>query len=1315
MERAVQDALVAPGLGLPFLNEDNKQLLRDLQQLQLEVAEKGGALDTAQKLVQHKQEQLAHMTQALQQLQDLRSSQAKTTTAEEEHEKALRREIESTQRHNDGHQKQLHDQHQVQAFLESCIVQVSKELDHIYSTLELDAQLVDDLLDEIAAKESDNLLLLQYAREDASKVKSLSVALETICTAITSTENSLEQARGDVSVARTEQEQLVQAFVQTAAERDQLLQQWEMSLVQLQQKDDDMRRLLEDLILVAQQQGDMRKGIEREEVILSHIREACEEEEVLIKTIEAETERTQAQYLDVLNTRDILRGEVAALQNGLAKTRKDAELLKGRIQVLGSTREEKNNLLQQLQKQIQKAEEKLALDTELLLSTDESIHAMETIIKEMENGQTQLEKRVERLRSLLLQRSQELFRWQEAERLSLADLRTLHMTKKKLQAALRTLDEKDIQQKQVLYEQDLQIQHLRRRLHALTHDSNNNEVDPRQQQHVADLRERLHLVTLAKDLLTKQISSLQRLVQHEQSDVDRRQEACERLKEKLSEVQLSNVNAEREGLQLRGEREDLSVDITLLRLRIRGRLAQVAGTTASTNKLTHERSEMQKLVKEQCEGVHRRLVEMEGRRRSLATEIHELTKRTHLTSVRLQQLKDRYEEIKATLQAPQDAEELSPAFIMLKNFLYQLHPNSKYYFQNNMFFEPSTISPINTTIKIISSNTYNKTNNRDSTTNSNNYSSNDNNTNNKNIISSSIHNIINNRIINNSIITSNNIINTNISKSIIRKSVSGKNIISESIITNCIMNKGVAGNNIINNSMITSSIISSSSISNSIISNSIIYNSIVSNSIICNSIIIKSVTSNNIIGNSSSSSRIICVIRDSLISDTIINNCIITSSSISNSSINESSISESILNRSVFIKSVNKKNMIGMSIISHSIISKTIISNSIIKMTTIYEGIINKSIIENVIRKSFINKSINKCIISESIIMGNSNKNISDMSTIDGSIIINCIIKKSNLIKSIIIRSIISMSAISSSIIIKNIIIKSIIGASIIVDSITDSSIISNNGFLKSIITNSIVSKNYIFKSIVAKNIINNKNLVVGSIIRKSILSMTSIIKSIISEVIIFKNTLINCMVTKGIIYQNLVIQCITSKIMIMKSLIVKGILSASMVGNSIMSISIISDSIVITSSIISKSIASNSIMVKDFIRESVINKNTIMKCKILKSIISKSVSIMNFIDKTIVSKSISIKCIIDTSYIVKSIIIRSIISKSTVIESIIISCIINNTTKAKSLETIKLLAGTSAGLSFGTGVGKNHLPAVCLHDPSVASLPSGTPRGHDA
>ncbi|XP_076043251.1 coiled-coil domain-containing protein 39-like isoform X3 [Oratosquilla oratoria] len=666
MERAVQDALVAPGLGLPFLNEDNKQLLRDLQQLQLEVAEKGGALDTAQKLVQHKQEQLAHMTQALQQLQDLRSSQAKTTTAEEEHEKALRREIESTQRHNDGHQKQLHDQHQVQAFLESCIVQVSKELDHIYSTLELDAQLVDDLLDEIAAKESDNLLLLQYAREDASKVKSLSVALETICTAITSTENSLEQARGDVSVARTEQEQLVQAFVQTAAERDQLLQQWEMSLVQLQQKDDDMRRLLEDLILVAQQQGDMRKGIEREEVILSHIREACEEEEVLIKTIEAETERTQAQYLDVLNTRDILRGEVAALQNGLAKTRKDAELLKGRIQVLGSTREEKNNLLQQLQKQIQKAEEKLALDTELLLSTDESIHAMETIIKEMENGQTQLEKRVERLRSLLLQRSQELFRWQEAERLSLADLRTLHMTKKKLQAALRTLDEKDIQQKQVLYEQDLQIQHLRRRLHALTHDSNNNEVDPRQQQHVADLRERLHLVTLAKDLLTKQISSLQRLVQHEQSDVDRRQEACERLKEKLSEVQLSNVNAEREGLQLRGEREDLSVDITLLRLRIRGRLAQVAGTTASTNKLTHERSEMQKLVKEQCEGVHRRLVEMEGRRRSLATEIHELTKRTHLTSVRLQQLKDRYEEIKATLQAPQDAEELSPAFIMLK-------------------------------------------------------------------------------------------------------------------------------------------------------------------------------------------------------------------------------------------------------------------------------------------------------------------------------------------------------------------------------------------------------------------------------------------------------------------------------------------------------------------------------------------------------------------------------------------------------------------------------------------------------------------------
>lgn len=145
-----------------------------------------------------------------------------------------------------------------------------------------DSSLLKELLDHLAEADNDNLLLLQYSAEDASKIKvthhfqilcilqklcymcdmfilnmvhilliiydliqELSVALERTSAEVAATESELSSAQAEAAASQTTLDQLSTAFLQAAAHRDHLLAQWEITLNHIYQKANEQTLCIE--------------------------------------------------------------------------------------------------------------------------------------------------------------------------------------------------------------------------------------------------------------------------------------------------------------------------------------------------------------------------------------------------------------------------------------------------------------------------------------------------------------------------------------------------------------------------------------------------------------------------------------------------------------------------------------------------------------------------------------------------------------------------------------------------------------------------------------------------------------------------------------------------------------------------------------------------------------------------------------------------------------------------------------------------------------------------------------------------------------
>ncbi|KAG7169036.1 Coiled-coil domain-containing protein 39-like [Homarus americanus] len=655
MEAALEKALANPGMGLLLLDDTNRGLAEDVEQLRQQVSRAEDTWKLENEGHKRNSEYVSDMTQMLENIQ-----------VETKQEKAASNEAEGIvrqcrKRHND-----LANIQEASELLETHVTQRQRELEDLQKNLTGDSSFLKELLDHLAEADHDNLLLLQYSAEDASKIKELSVALERTSGEVAAAEAELSSAQAEAAAAQTALDQLGTAFLQAAAHRDHLLAQWEITLHHIYQKANDQTSCIEDSLAAQQKIGILKGEVNQESQILKQVQKSSQEVVENTRLVEEEGTWFKEQYQSVSLTREQIESQLWALQNTLSKVNKEIESLSLQSAEQREFRKEKEAFLASIEQKCKKSEEKLTVNTELVISAEESLHSLEAMIKEAEGLMKSLIKQKERVMEAELHHKKAVTIWQQQEALIKGEVTALLSTKARNLVYIKELDVRAVKQKEVLHDQELNIQQLRRHIHELTHDGNDNSVDVDQQKQLELLNLRLQEVSTTIKILAKQLVILKNTRSNEQGKVSQLKKYGQKLEADVTTVKMSNTSAERERAKLANSCEELTVDVSLTQLHLQQRMHRLQTVMNNTSRLSQDKTDMEKvLVSEQINGVKIRIKEADINLRGVNSEMHQLSLQLHEVTNRVLHLKDKHRKIQCSIDTP-EGEEGSTAQVFLK-------------------------------------------------------------------------------------------------------------------------------------------------------------------------------------------------------------------------------------------------------------------------------------------------------------------------------------------------------------------------------------------------------------------------------------------------------------------------------------------------------------------------------------------------------------------------------------------------------------------------------------------------------------------------
>ncbi|XP_037800987.1 coiled-coil domain-containing protein 39-like [Penaeus monodon] len=666
MEAALEKALANPGLGVLLLDERNRGLAEDVEKLRQEVSHSEDTWKLENDTKRRNAEYLSDMTQMLDNIQKLVSAHQKDVESESKQEKAASSEADGILRQCRKKHGEISHVQEASEYLESLINQHQREHEDLQKNLTGDSSLLKELLDHLAEADNDNLLLLQYSAEDASKIKELSVALERASAQVAVTESELSSAQAEAAASQTTLDQLSTAFLQAAAHRDHLLAQWEITLNHIYQKANEQTLCIEDSLAAQQKIGILQREVEQENQILRQVQSSCQQVLTNIQVVDDESVLVNTHLQAVTTTKEQIQSQIWALQNALIKVNKEIESLNIQLSEQRSFREEKEAFYESMEQKCKKSEEKLTVNTELVISVEESLQSLEAMLKDAEALARGLNKQKERIVEAEQHHEEAVAEWHRQELLLKGEITALSATKARNLVYIKELDTKAVKQKEVLHDQELNIQQLRRRIHDLTHDRNNNAVDSEEQKQLELLQLRLKEISVTIKMLTKQLTLLKNSRSQEQTNVIQLQKQSAKMEAELTTVKMTSESAERECARLSSKTEELMVDVSLSQLHLQRRMAQLQAVMAKVSQLAEDKSDMEKLITEQIRVVKERVDKADVTLRALNSEMHRLFLQLHEVTSRIDQLKDKHSKIKMSLDTPEGEEGVSTTQVFLK-------------------------------------------------------------------------------------------------------------------------------------------------------------------------------------------------------------------------------------------------------------------------------------------------------------------------------------------------------------------------------------------------------------------------------------------------------------------------------------------------------------------------------------------------------------------------------------------------------------------------------------------------------------------------
>ncbi|XP_074657844.1 coiled-coil domain-containing protein 39-like [Tubulanus polymorphus] len=653
------------GFAMPVANTENKALEEEVLSKQKKMTSAGNELEHVNDRVAAMSEHLKNVRQELQHTQGLVNARIKELETETHLKKVAEREGGRLKQEIQRLNKELEELKEKKNISENNIFRQTQRLEELKSQMNWDQQALEAWLEESARKDEDAMTIQKYARQDEGKIKELVLRMSHLTDEAYKKRHLLDRETTDTLTTQLELDKTAEEFRKAHADRQNLIQQWENTIDQMQRRDKEMDMLASQLARVKAEVRNRDEAIKEKQQFLDNEIENNKEMEKKISVSERQAGRVRLDWQDAEKSRTAFQDELDALRRTVDRTAIDLETTRSTVSQLRKDVQEKHDKLRVAQDMRQKLIERLKAANESELTAEERAAAVEALLSQEEQRQTEIDGQLKYLHDLQFRKTQELHGELVKERNDEAEIQGSRAAIRNLNSKINKLDHDSLKQQEIIYNQDFSIQQLERRINRMQGERSNEEkllLEAR----LKELTEELEEKNSTHSLINLQLKRLQDDIRRVKRDLETSGAEKSNLTSKIEELHLYNDSSQRELQRLISSKQDLMVDDNILKLelkRLRDTLYSKADDVMSLEKRKLQLETAMNERKHEI-GIHKDM--LSAQIKGADTERQQISSELHERISKIDKLRKRYEILMVSMAPPEGEEEQTQAYYVIK-------------------------------------------------------------------------------------------------------------------------------------------------------------------------------------------------------------------------------------------------------------------------------------------------------------------------------------------------------------------------------------------------------------------------------------------------------------------------------------------------------------------------------------------------------------------------------------------------------------------------------------------------------------------------
>ncbi|XP_072297321.1 coiled-coil domain-containing protein 39 [Eucyclogobius newberryi] len=549
--------------------------------------------------------------------------------------------------------------------MENQIFKIKQKLQDFKNQMNWDQQTMDAFLEESVSKDEDTMAIIKYAQQDEQKIKSLTLAVEKKTVEANEKRKVLEKELTETLSTQIALDKTTDNLRQVHQETQQLIQQWEFTLKQMKQRDNEMQHYAIKLSEMNQQVRERNNAITEKEHLLRSQQNNNRETERKAMSANQLSIKLQQELKEQESNFHRLKDELSACKNTLERTTSDVDAATSHISRLKKEICDKEKKLKTVRAYNTALEEKLSGVTATALSEEDRASQMERFLQDEEQTIKELEVHLRDHREQLFRCKQQLQTLRSEEKMALVQISRSKCNMLSLEDEQKKIEKDLLSQQITMNRQATEITSLTTKLERLQRSVNTEETKMLDMK-ISELTTALEQKKKEAALQSSMLKKVEEDICSFKKKLDKFETQRRNLEDKVEELELQCKTNEKELKLLRSQKPENRMEHKILKMEVKRKRDLLYSNTDSVMSLEKQRLEFQRVMKEQEEEIRvykelqsQELKAIEQERLRLSVELNEKLSKVDL-------MKKRFDVLTISMAGPEGEEQKSQAYYITK-------------------------------------------------------------------------------------------------------------------------------------------------------------------------------------------------------------------------------------------------------------------------------------------------------------------------------------------------------------------------------------------------------------------------------------------------------------------------------------------------------------------------------------------------------------------------------------------------------------------------------------------------------------------------